>query len=75
MYSRYPARTPEETNRFSGVLLHMRILAHTRMGRPTCVYLYGTPIRVWDNILSHISILFACFISLQDFGYCMSMLL
>ena len=34
----------------------MRILAHTRMGRPICVYSevysYGTPIRVWDNILS-----------------------
>ena len=38
------------------VLPHMRILAHTRMGRPICVYSYGTPIRVWDNILSHMSI-------------------
>ena len=27
------------------VLPHMRILAHTRMGRP---------LRVWDNIMSHI---------------------
>ena len=63
------------------VLAHMRILAHTRMGRPICVYSYGTshiatythngmPICVWDNILSHMSILFACFISLQVFGYC-----
>ena len=51
------------------VLPHMRILAHTRMGRPICVYSYGTPIRVWDNILSHMSILFVCFISLQVFGY------
>ena len=52
------------------VLSHMRILAHTRMGHPICVYSYGTPIRVWDSILSHMSILFACFISLQVFGYC-----
>ena len=37
------------------VLPHMRILVHTRMGRPIQVYSYGTPIRVWDNILSHIS--------------------
>ena len=28
------------------VLPHMRILAHTRMGCPICVYSYGTPIRV-----------------------------
>ena len=48
------------------VLPHMRILAHTRMGRPICVYSYGTPIRVWDNILSHMSILFACFISYRS---------
>ena len=39
------------------VLPHMRMLAHTRMGRPIRVYSYGTPIRVWDNILSHISII------------------
>ena len=52
------------------VLPHMRILAHTRMGLPVCVYSYWTPICIWDNILSHISILFACFISLQVFGYC-----
>ena len=52
------------------VLPHMRILAHTCMGRPICVYSYGAPIRVWDSILSHMSILFACFISLQVFGYC-----
>ena len=53
------------------VLPHMRILAHTHMGCPICVYSYGTPIRIWDNILSHISIniLFGCFISLQAFGY------
>ena len=44
------------------VLSHMRILAHTCMGRPICVYSYGTPIRVGDNILSHMSIQFACFI-------------
>ena len=51
------------------VLPHMRILAHTRMGRPIRVYSYGTPIRIWDNILSHISIniLFGSFISLQAF--------
>ena len=47
----------------SNVLPHMRILAHTCMGRPICIYSYGTPIRVWDNILSHMSILFVCFIS------------
>ena len=48
------------------VLPHMRILSHTRMGRPICVYSYGTPIRVWDSILSHMSILFACFISYRS---------
>ena len=34
---------------------------------PIRVYSYETPIRVWDNILSHIriNILFGCFISLQ----------
>ena len=37
------------------VLPHMCILAHMRMGRPICVYSYGMPIRVWDNILSHIA--------------------
>ena len=35
------------------VLPHMRIPAHTRMGRPIRVYSYGTPIRVWDTALSH----------------------
>ena len=59
-------------NRIYGatVLPHMRMLAHTRMGRPICVYSYGMPICVWDNILSHMSISLACFISLQVFGYC-----
>ena len=53
---------------------HGVVLPHMRMGGPICVYSYGTPIRVWDNILSHtwshMSILFACFISLQICGYC-----
>ena len=52
------------------VLPHMRILARTHMGCPICVYSYVTPIRVWDSILSHMGILFACFISSQVFGYC-----
>ena len=52
----------------SYVLPHMRILAHTRMGRPICVYSYGTPIRVYGTTfnMSHMSILFASFISLQS---------
>ena len=28
------------------VLPDMRMLSHTRMGRPICVYSYGMPIRV-----------------------------
>lgn len=35
------------------------------MGHLIHVYLFDTPICVWDIILSHISIIFACFISLQ----------
>ena len=47
---------------FSGsVLPHMSILSHTRMGHPIRVYSYGTPIRVWDDPLTHISIFYVCF--------------
>ena len=42
------------------VLHHMCILAHKHMGRPICVYSYGTPIRVWNNILPHITEYFIC---------------
>ena len=47
--------------------IYIYIYIYTHMG---CPYPYGIPIRVWDNILSHMSILFACFITLQVFGYC-----
>ena len=33
-----------------------RLWAHTHMGRPIRIYSYGTPIRIWDNKLSHIGI-------------------
>ena len=51
------------------VLPDMRILAHVRMGSPIRVYSYGTPIRIWDNSLSHIYYYFIL-MSLQVFGYC-----
>ena len=41
-------KTPEDTYNHSGyVLSHTRTLAHTRMGYPIRVYLYGHPVRVW----------------------------
>ena len=53
------------------VLPHMRISAHTHMGHPIRVYSYGTPIRVWDNILSHISMSYSQLASRLHILFCM----
>ena len=61
VYLQHSAGYGQDSAGCIAVLPHMRILAHTRMGRPICVYSYGTPIRVWDNILSHMSIFICMF--------------